>query len=308
MRTTTTLTLLASLLAAVPAASQNLLTNGDFATDLSGWETPPLLPQEWSPRDAGGSSSSGSAKITTTRGQGTGDDIFQCVPVTGATSYTARARALVEPQSEPGEAFLNLNFYSGEGCADPDFLSGAGALDSTSPQLRDAWDTLETSVVAPASARSARYSLSAHKQTGAMVGTPFVVFVDDAFLVAGEQGSCIPGPTTLCLNQDGRFQAEVSWRDATGASGPGQAVEIGKRDSGLFYFFDSENIEMLVKVLDACGLPGFESYWVFYAATTSVEFTLTITDTLTDEVREYTNPLGRAAEPVQDTAAFATCP
>ena len=64
---------------------------------------------------------------------------------------------------------------------------------------------------------------------------------------------------------------------------------------------------MLVKVLNAC-IPPFDRYWFFYAATTNVEFTLTVTDTQADVIKSYRNPLGRPAPPIQDTQAFATCP
>ena len=47
---------------------------------------------------------------------------------------------------------------------------------------------------------------------------------------------------------------------------------------------------------------------MFYAATTNVEFTVTVTDTQTGAVKQYKNKLGQAAAPVLDTAAFATCP
>ena len=63
---------------------------------------------------------------------------------------------------------------------------------------------------------------------------------------------------------------------------------------------------MLVKVLNACGLN--QHYWVFSAATTNVEYTLTVTDTQTGDKKTYFNPLGTAAPAVTDTSAFATCP
>jgi hypothetical protein len=51
-----------------------------------------------------------------------------------------------------------------------------------------------------------------------------------------------------------------------------------------------------------------DHYWVFVAAATNVELHITVTDTQTGQVRTYFNPLGKAALPVQDTSAFATCP
>ncbi|HVS65469.1 MAG TPA: hypothetical protein VMT85_18420 [Thermoanaerobaculia bacterium] len=46
---------------------------------------------------------------------------------------------------------------------------------------------------------------------------------------------------------------------------------------------------------------------MFSAATSNVEYTLTITDTRTGGTREYFNPLGRQAPAITDTGAFATC-
>jgi len=118
---------------------------------------------------------------------------------------------------------------------------------------------------------------------------------------------CAPTSTTLCLNH-GRFQVETSWRTVE-QSGDATAVPLDfAPDSGLFYFFGPTNIELLVKVLNACVPALGNKYWVFFAATTNVELTLTVIDTQTGKTRVYFNPLGKAALPVQDTNAFATCP
>ena len=118
-------------------------------------------------------------------------------------------------------------------------------------------------------------------------------------------GPCVAGPTTICVNN--RFKIEVSWRTATD-SGQGQAVSLASApNSGLFYFFGADNIEMLIKVLNAC-VPPFNHYWVYFAATTNEEFTTTVTDTQSGKVKVYFNPLNTSAPPVQDVNAFATCP
>ncbi|MEE8526550.1 MAG: hypothetical protein V3T72_21655, partial [Thermoanaerobaculia bacterium] len=62
-----------------------------------------------------------------------------------------------------------------------------------------------------------------------------------------------------------------------------------------------------VKMVDACNSQ-FNSFWVFAAATTNVEYTLTVTDSDTGVVKTYFNPLGNAAPAITDTEAFATCP
>ncbi|MEM7587416.1 MAG: hypothetical protein AAF560_28770 [Acidobacteriota bacterium] len=117
--------------------------------------------------------------------------------------------------------------------------------------------------------------------------------------------SCTPGDASLCLNQ-GRFRVEVSWRDFEGSTGPGRPVPVPVEDSGLLYFFDPDNWEMLIKVLDGCAINN--RYWVFAAATTDVEYTLTVTDTTNGERVQYFNPLGNASPAITDSDAFATCP
>ena len=84
----------------------------------------------------------------------------------------------------------------------------------------------------------------------------------------------------------------------------------------IFYFFREDNWEMLFKVLNGCNFN--DHYWVYFAATTDVEFNVRVTDTLTGfskaysntsgESLDYSNPLGQPANAVTDNTAFATCP
>lgn len=108
----------------------------------------------------------------------------------------------------------------------------------------------------------------------------------------------------IFLNRD-RFKIEVEWETPTGVSGDGQAVQL-TRDTGYFWFFGQENVEVVVKVLDACSFSGH--YWVFAAGLTNVRTVLRVEDTLTGVIRTYVNPQGRSFLPIQDTAAFETCP
>jgi len=120
----------------------------------------------------------------------------------------------------------------------------------------------------------------------------------------GEPEECVAGDTAMCLNGE-RFRVEVTWTDFEGGSGAGRVVEHGSADSGLFWFFEPENWEMLVKVIDGCGFNGH--HWVFVAATTNVGYTLRVTDSLTGEVAEYVNPLGTNSPAITDTRAFDNC-
>ncbi|HVS02287.1 MAG TPA: vanadium-dependent haloperoxidase [Thermoanaerobaculia bacterium] len=122
-------------------------------------------------------------------------------------------------------------------------------------------------------------------------------------------GRCAPAAHRLCLH-GGRFAVEVDWRgrDGSGAValvGDGSALPLTD-SAGGFWFFSPDNVEMLVKVLDACGQDG--RFWVFAAAATDLEYVLRVTDTAARRTRTYYNPLGRPSRAVTDTAAFATCP
>jgi hypothetical protein len=88
--------------------------------------------------------------------------------------------------------------------------------------------------------------------------------------------------------------------------GPAQAEPL-TADTGYFWFFNPANVEMVAKVLDAC-VPPFDRFWVFAGGLTNVAVVTTVVDTAADEERVYTNPLGMAFQPIQDTNAFETCP
>ena len=125
----------------------------------------------------------------------------------------------------------------------------------------------------------------------------------------GESGSppsgCTPSSTVACLNNN-RFRVTATWRDFVGSTGSAMVAPAGTNDSGILYFFTSNNWEMLIKVLNGCTFNN--RYWVFFAATTDVQFTVNVTDTVYNTTRQYTNSLGHPANAVTDTSAFATCP
>lgn len=120
----------------------------------------------------------------------------------------------------------------------------------------------------------------------------------------GGGGNCISDATTLCLNNS-RFRVTATFLTRQGQSGNAMAVPE-TTDTGMFWFFSSNNIEAIIKVVNGCVLNS--RYWVFAGGLTDVQVVLTVTDTQNGTVRTYTNPQGTAFAPIQDTAAFATCP
>ena len=122
-------------------------------------------------------------------------------------------------------------------------------------------------------------------------------------LQIGGLNGCFSGATTLCLG-GGRFKVETTWRTRDGRTGQGHAVPL-TGDTGYFWFFDASNVEMVLKVLNACGVN--QKYWVFAGGLTDVQVDITVTDTQAGTVRTYHNPQGTAFQPIQDTSAFDAC-
>jgi len=119
------------------------------------------------------------------------------------------------------------------------------------------------------------------------------------------QPPCLAGPETLCL-QHARFKVEADWSVPLLNDGPAKVVQGASNLSGNLYFFDPENWEILVKVLDGCDVNGH--YWVFVAGATNLSWELTVEDTQSGEVWTASNPFGQRSPAIVDTQAFATCP
>ncbi len=64
-------------------------------------------------------------------------------------------------------------------------------------------------------------------------------------------------------------------------------------DTGGFWFFDPDNLELFVKEID--GQDYNNAFWSFYGALSNVEFTVLATDTATGAQRGYFNPSRRFA-------------
>lgn len=129
--------------------------------------------------------------------------------------------------------------------------------------------------------------------------------VTNPLSVQAASGSCQQGPQTLCVN-GGRFQVTAAWTTPDSSFGIASAVPL-TNDAGYFWFFNSSNTEMVVKVLDGCA--SNHAYWVFAAGLTNVQVNWMVIDTQTGFGFTQTSDQGTPFAPVQATSAFpASCP
>ncbi|MEM9556668.1 MAG: hypothetical protein AAGC60_20580 [Acidobacteriota bacterium] len=132
---------------------------------------------------------------------------------------------------------------------------------------------------------------------------PSTVNANAGLRSSSEEAATATDKSLNVLELGGRFRASITWRDFEGETGEGVAVPLTGEggDTGAFWFFGPQNLEMMVKVLD--GRPVNGRFWVFFGSLSNVEFTLRVEDTATGAVKEYVNPLGTFAS-VGDVDAF----
>ncbi len=119
-----------------------------------------------------------------------------------------------------------------------------------------------------------------------------------------QQASCRASDTRGCLAAN-RFQIEASYATNQGQAGAARLAALGN-DTAYLTFFQDDNVEAMVKVLDGCAVNGHR--WVFLGGLTNLEVEVRVTDTVSGETRTYHNAQGRPMQPVQDTRAFACEP
>lgn len=160
-RVSTFLTLL--LFAPVPVAAQNLLTNPDFDTDLSGWTSEVFwINGSFDAEDMAEPSASGSARVENSRSTGGGNGLFQCVLADEGDFHDFSIWTRIPTgQAMTGEAALRLWWFGNTTCdfADPlDFQTSEITTPSAS------WTEIAMlGVEAPAGTQSVRFDLGVSK-------------------------------------------------------------------------------------------------------------------------------------------------
>lgn len=104
---------------------------------------------------------------------------------------------------------------------------------------------------------------------------------------AGAYSDCIPQDVAFIFDW---YEVRVCYETPDGRMGPGRPKSIGSQESGLIWFFNQDNIELLVKVLNGCAINGHR--WVYVAPATDVAFNLQIQAQLTGDSWVLRNPQG----------------
>jgi hypothetical protein len=270
------------------AAPPNLLSNTTFTSNIAGWSGG--SPGVWNVADAAGRPGSGSLAVTHDLSTGT-RSIYQCAPVTAGAAYTAAAQYFLPASAPAGAAaLLGLNFYPGPNC------TGTGFGSSTAGVIRDRWSPISIASLAPGGTQSVLVHLGAWKETASP--QPFAVFHDNAYL---RKSKCGTGRYSLCLAGE-RFHVTAYSRLPSGGPLNAAGTAPFTADSGSFWFFDPVNLELSVKILDACTVNN--KFWVFAAGTTTLEVQLNVLDTVTGALQKYVHPPGQPFVTIADTGAF----
>jgi len=103
----------------------------------------------------------------------------------------------------------------------------------------------------------------------------------------------------------GRFRVDAGWADYAGNSGVAHGLPLTD-DTGYFWFFSPDNVEVTIKIIDGCGANGH--WWIYASGLTDVAVALAVTDLESDEVYEIDNALAHPFDLVRDDHAFAMCP
>lgn len=110
-------------------------------------------------------------------------------------------------------------------------------------------------------------------------------------------------PVACVRGADGRARFLTrAWFDTGSGRTPAQVAPSGADSGSVFTFFDPDNPELFVKVLDGCGVNG--RWWVFLSALTDVSFEVEVEDTELGRRWVHSHSGGGLAEPVSDIQAF----
>ena len=140
------------------------------------------------------------------------------------------------------------------------------------------------------------------RETNAFSGAGTFTLADPP--AAGELTDCEPGGNVVTLS--GGYDVRMCYETPSGARLDASNYHLESTASGLLHFFDRDNVEVLVKVLDGCAINGHK--WVFIAPVTTLAYNLEIVERITGRRFARSNPGGVTAQTVSDTMALPCDP
>lgn len=145
--------------------------------------------------------------------------------------------------------------------------------------------------------------LLASSATFTLLGSTALAHAEEQSVPSPPPIECLGYDHTLFLARDNVLLRNLRWRvPSTGESGCGYAVPHSE-DTGHFWFFGSENLELTCKILDGRSITG--RYWLFCGALTDVEWWMDVKNNATPEIpaKTYYNPPGKQAS-IADVSAL----
>jgi hypothetical protein len=144
---------------------------------------------------------------------------------------------------------------------------------------------------------SATGTRSAHFVLGPLTAGGYTVQVVLDGAPAADLSLEVSTPRTELDLDNERFAVFATWVDTQGIRHDAKTVKLSD-NSGYFWFFDSTNVEVTIKILD--GRLVNNHFWVFIASMTNVQFSVDIFDPFClsfpppcSPLREYNSPAGR---------------
>lgn len=130
----------------------------------------------------------------------------------------------------------------------------------------------------------------------------------DGFVQASPEALVLCRPTILNLCLNGRFLVTAVWDSPYDAAGifPTGAIQLTPQ-SGVLFFQDPTNFEVVIKVLNSNCLSFPNRPWVFAAGLTNFGVSFLVKDMLSGAERTYVNSLSNPFPPLIDQNTPFAC-
>lgn len=137
--------------------------------------------------------------------------------------------------------------------------------------------------------------------TGDLGDADLEFFLRGQVYVRGRRAACARAADRVCLAGD--YAIAVDYMDSAGNWVRGAPQKKLSESAAVFYFFDPDNAEVLVKLLDACGLTGHR--WLYSAPATGLAYRITVYAPVDGVPHVWTANAGSGAADTRFTSVWA---